>query len=55
MTDIVTRAHTPVTSLKGRRAVITGGTTGIGLVAGSGPGASDMVRSAELSGSRRES
>lgn len=30
MTDIVTRAHTPVTSLKGRRAVITGGTTGIG-------------------------
>lgn len=30
MTDIVTRAHTPVSSLKGRRAVITGGTTGIG-------------------------
>jgi NADP-dependent 3-hydroxy acid dehydrogenase YdfG len=30
MTDIVTRAHTPVTSLKGRRVVITGGTTGIG-------------------------
>lgn len=30
MTDIVTRAHTPVTSLKGRRAIITGGTTGIG-------------------------
>lgn len=30
MNDIVSRAHTPVTSLKGRRAVITGGTTGIG-------------------------
>lgn len=30
MADIVTRAHTPVTPLKGRRAVITGGTTGIG-------------------------
>lgn len=30
MTDIVARAHTPVTPLKGRRAVITGGTTGIG-------------------------
>ena len=30
MTDIRTRAHTPVTELKGRRALITGGTTGIG-------------------------
>lgn len=30
MTDVRTRAHTPVTELKGRRALITGGTTGIG-------------------------
>lgn len=30
MADIVTRAHTPVLPLRGRRAVITGGTTGIG-------------------------
>jgi NAD(P)-dependent dehydrogenase (short-subunit alcohol dehydrogenase family) len=30
MTDIRSAAHTPVTGLKGRRALITGGTTGIG-------------------------
>lgn len=30
MTDIRSRAHTPVTELKGRRVLITGGTTGIG-------------------------
>lgn len=30
MTDIATAAHTPVRTLKGRRALITGGTTGIG-------------------------
>lgn len=30
MADIAHAAHTPVTSLKGRRAVISGGTTGIG-------------------------
>lgn len=30
MTDIAARAHTPVLPLKGRRAVVTGGTTGIG-------------------------
>ena len=30
MADILTRAHTPATSLKGRRVLITGGTTGIG-------------------------
>ncbi|WP_375287159.1 SDR family oxidoreductase [Sphingomonas sp.] len=30
MTDIRSAAHTPVTSVKGRRALITGGTTGIG-------------------------